>query len=149
VAEEIVYLQTDCNWGKDKLPSAGDQAIRAVIAAWKLGVSVKAVSTFSKLKGINSKINNLGQEAAIAKAKKKAEAKAGNEGDNSSTNTPNVPEGLPTEAAMLLAELTTDFAAWYAKDSKSAMNSLNAYRSKVGKAAGSAVTAAATAAVNG
>lgn len=155
VAAEIVYLQTKYDWKKDKLPNAGDQAIRAIQAAWKHGVSVTAVATFSKLKTVNGKLNKLDDEDSLVRAKKKAKQEQGDStsesGDETTatTDTPLVTTSLPADVQLMLEQLVTDYQNWYHKDSKIATDSLKSYAAKVSKNAGSAVNAVANAVVNG
>ena len=118
VGEEVRFLQTEHSWDKDKLPSAGDGAVRKIFGAWKNGFSLEFLDTCSKCGKANSAKEKEDDQALLPPKEKPA-----SDGGVELTGNPEVDEALKNIIAKAKEGVE--------KDSKVVTESITAYDRKL------------------
>lgn len=121
IGEEILWLQREKGWQKDKLPRAGDQAFRKIVNAWAKGMSLLTLDTCSMCAKATKMAGDEEDQAIVTEAGKGSrETKTGGV---ELTGNPAVDKALKSiiESARVGVE----------NDSKTVVQSLEAYEQKL------------------
>lgn len=134
VGQEILYLQQHKGWDKDRLPSACDSAIRKIYKAWENGFSLEVLGTCSKLGKANSDKEKEVDAAIVSSA---AQEQQQQQVDAQLTGFDNID--------VALRELIQQAKAVAMTDSKTALQMIEGYATRLANVAAQAAVSLAAA----